>query len=109
MAASPEAPPLRIASRPSTRNALRGFSPPWQTTHERSRSGLICRAKSTFRLPCGVRTGGGCCATAGRPEAAPTGAAYVKARTAQLVAAAEIHESRWYGKPLLIVGWKGKA
>ena len=25
----------------------------------------------------------------------------------QAVAAAEIHESRWWGKPLSIVGWKG--
>ena len=46
---------------------------------------------------------------AGLPDAEPTGEACVNARIAQLVAAAEIHESRWCGKPLFIVGWKGKA
>lgn len=70
---------------------------------------MICCAKSIFHSSCGVRTGGGCCATADRSGAAPTGAAYVDARAAQLVAAAEIHESRWCGKPLFIVGWNGKA
>ena len=41
--------------------------------------------------------------------AGPIGETCVNAMTAQLVAAAEIHESRWCGKPLFIVGWKGNA
>src|SRR5262249_550863 len=67
-----------------------------------SKSGLIWRAKSIVCPFFGVRTGSVGRAMASLLEAGPTGKTRVKARTAQLVAAAEIHESRWCGKPLVV-------
>ena len=67
--------------------------------------GLICCAKSIFGPFFGIGPGGGGSA-AGLPGAGPAGNTRVSASTAQLVPAAEIHESRWCWKPLSIVGWK---
>src|SRR6516162_3432944 len=75
---------------------------------DRSSSGLICRAKSTFS----TATEGasfGFFATTGFSVVVPGGRASVIASTAQLVPAAEIQESRPWGKPLSIVGWNGYA
>src|SRR5262245_31127053 len=60
-----------------------------------------------FLICLSIGTEGVCGVTAGLPDAGPTGKARVKANTAQLVAAADSHESRWCGKPLFMVGWKG--
>src|SRR5215472_4570634 len=74
---------------------------------DRSRSGLICFAKSTFSAATGDTSFGFFGMAAGFSVVVPGGRASVIASTAQLVPAAEIHESRPWGKPLFIVGWNG--
>src|SRR5262249_30631723 len=108
-AAEPEWPPLSSVARVSTRKLLRCLSGPWQATQDRSSSGLICLAKSTFSAAAGGASIGFFATAAGFSVVVPKGRASVSASTAQLVPAAEIHESRPWGKPLPIVGWNGYA
>src|SRR5215472_250090 len=74
---------------------------------ERSSSGLICLAKSTFSVATDGASFGFFAIAGGFSFVVPGGRASVIASTAQLVPAAEIHESRPWGKPLSIVGWNG--
>jgi hypothetical protein len=70
---------------------------------------LICFAKSIFSAATGGASFGFCTTATGFSVVVPNGRASVMASTAQLVPAAEIHESRPWGKPLSIVGWNGYA
>src|SRR5262249_9229254 len=68
-----------------------------------------CLAKSTFSAATGGAAFGFLVTAVGFSVVVPGGSASVIASTAQLVPAAEIHESRPWGQPLAIVGWNGYA